>query len=72
MTTELSKKIEETVTKEGTEEKRTTAVEYIIKDDGNEVGRLSVNEWGANFSMHKQFDVDSMAEELLNIITLVQ
>ena len=36
MTTELFRKVEETVIVDGIEEKRTTAVEYILKDGDNE------------------------------------
>ena len=72
MTTELFKTVEETITKEGIEEKRTIAIEYILKDGDNEVGRLNVNEHGVNFNISKGFDVEGMATELLDIITLVQ
>ena len=72
MTTELFKKVEETVTVDGIEEKRTTAIEYILKDGDNEVGRLNVNEYGVNFNISKGFDVEGMATELLELITLVQ
>ncbi len=69
MTTELFKKIEETVTIDGIEEKRTTAVEYVIKDSNNEVGRLNVNEWGVNFNISKAIDVDEMTADIINILT---
>lgn len=69
MTTELFKKVEETVTVDGIEEKRTTAVEYILKDGDNEIGRLNVNEWGVNFNISKSIDVDAMAEDIINILT---
>jgi len=69
MTTELFRKVEEIVTVDGIEEKRTTAVEYILKDEDNEVGRLNVNEWGANFNISKAIDVDAMAEDIINILT---
>ena len=69
MTTELFRKVEETVTVDGIEEKRTTAVEYILKDEDNEVGRLNVNEWGVNFNISKAIDVDAMTEDIINILT---
>ena len=69
MTTELFRKVEETVTVDGIEEKRTTAIEYILKDGDNEVGRLNVNEWGVNFNINKGIDVDAMAEDIINILT---
>ena len=69
MTTELFRKVEETVTADGIEEKRTTAVEYILKDGDSEIGRLNVNEWGVNFNISKGIDVDAMAADIINIIT---
>lgn len=69
MTTELFKKVEETVTVDGIEEKRTTAVEYILIDGDSEVGRLNVNEWGVNFNISKGIDVDAMAADIINILT---
>lgn len=69
MTTELIKKIEETITTDGIEEKRTTAVEYILKDEDNEVGRLNVNEWGVNFNISKGLNVEEMATDIINVLT---
>ena len=69
MTTELFRKVEETVTVDGIEEKRTTAVEYILKDGDNEVGRLNVNEWGVNFNISKAIDVDEMTADIINVLT---
>lgn len=65
MTTELFRKVEETVTVDGIEEKRTVATEDVIKDDDNEVGRLNVNEWGSNFNVNKKFDVELMRANLI-------
>lgn len=69
MTTELFRKVEETVTVDGIEEKRTTSVEYILRDEDREVGRLNVSEWGVNFNVSKAIDVDAMAEDIINILT---
>jgi len=45
-------------------------IETIIKDDnGNEIGRLHVNKWGANFNLNNgKIDVQAVSEGLLGLL----
>ena len=71
MTTELFKMVEETTTQEGVETKEVTQIETIIKDDNdNEIGRLHVNKWGANFNLNNgKIDVQAVSNGLINLLT---
>ena len=70
MTTELFKMTEETIIENGIETKEVTQIETIIKDDNdNEVGRLHVNKWGANFNLNNgQMDVQAINEGILGLL----
>ena len=70
MTTELFKKTEETINVDGVEVKTVTQLESIIKDDnGNEIGRLHVNKWGANFNLNNgNMDVQAISEGILGLL----
>ena len=70
MTTELFKMTEETTIENGIETKEVTQMETIIKDDnGNEVGRLHVNKWGANFNLNNgKMDVQAITEGILGVL----
>lgn len=70
MTTELFKKTEETTMIEGVEDKKVTQLETIIKDDnGNEIGRIHVNQWGGNFNMNTgQLDVQAVSDGIINVL----
>ena len=71
MTTELFKMTEETTVQNGVEKKEVTQIETIIKDDNdNEVGRLHVNKWGANFNLNNgKIDVQAVSNGLINLLT---
>ena len=71
MTTELFKKTEETTMVEGVEVKKVTQLETIIKDgNGNEIGRIHVNQWGGNFNLNNgQLDVQEVNDGIINILT---
>ncbi len=70
MTTELFKMTEETTIQNGVEKKEVTQLETIIKDDnGNEIGRLHVNKWGANFNLNNgKIDVQAISEGILGLL----
>lgn len=70
MKTELFKMTEETTIQNGVETKEVTQLETIIKDDnGNEIGRLHVNKWGANFNLNNgKMDVQAISEAVTNIL----
>lgn len=70
MTTELFKKTEETTMVDGAEDKKVTQLETIIKDgDGNEIGRIHVNQWGGNFNLNtKQLDVQAVSDGIINLL----
>ena len=70
MKSELFKKTEETTMENGVEKKEVTQLETIIKDDnGNEVGRLHVNQWGGNFSLNTgQLDVQAVNDGIINVL----
>ena len=70
MTTELFKMTEETTIQNGVETKEVTQLETIIKDDnGNEIGRLHVNKWGANFNLNNgNMDVQAINEGILGLL----
>ena len=70
MTTELFKMTEETTIQNGVETKEVTQLETIIKDDnGNEIGRLHVNKWGANFNLNNgNMDVQAVSDGIINIL----
>lgn len=70
MTTELFKKTEETTMVEGVEVKKVTQLETIIKDDnGNEIGRINVNQWGGNFNLNTgNMDVQAVSDGIINIL----
>ena len=71
MTTELYKKTEETTMENGVEVKKVTQLETIIKDDnGNEIGRLNINQWGGNFNLNNgQLDVQAVNDGIINVLT---
>ena len=70
MTTELFKMTEETTIQNGVETKEVTQMETILKDnDGNEIGRLHVNKWGANFNLNNgKMVVQAINEGLLGLL----
>lgn len=70
MTTELFKKTEETTMENGVEVKKVTQLETIIKDDnGNEIGRLHVNQWGGSFNLNTgNMDVQAINEGILGVL----
>ena len=70
MTTELYKKTEETTMENGVEVKKVTQLETIIKDDnGNEIGRIHVNQWGGNFNLNNgQLDVQAVSDGIINVL----
>lgn len=70
MTTELFKKTEETTMENGVEVKKVTQLETIIKDDnGNEVGRLHVNQWEGSFNLNTgNMDVQAVNDGIINVL----
>ena len=70
MTTELFKMTEETTMENGIEIKKVTQLETIIKDDnGNEIGRLHVNQWGGSFNLNTgQLDVQAVNDGIINVL----
>ena len=70
MTTELFKMTEETTIQNGVEKKEVTQLETIIKDDnGNEIGRLHVNQWGGNFNFNTgNMDVQAVSDGIINVL----
>ena len=70
MTTELFKMTEETTIQNGVEKKEVTQLETIIKDDnGNEIGRLHVNQWGGSFNLNTgQLDVQAVNDGIINVL----
>ena len=70
MKTELFKMTEETTVQNGVETKEVTQLETIIKDDnGNEVGRLHVNQWGGSFNLNTgKLDVQAVNDGIINIL----
>ncbi len=70
MKTELFKMTEETTIQNGVEKKEVIQIETIINDDsGNEIGRLHVNKWGANFNLNNgKIDVQSISEGILGLL----
>jgi hypothetical protein len=70
MTTELFKMTEETTIENSVEKKEVTQIETIIKDDnGNEIGRLHVNKWGASFNLNNgKMDVQAINEGILGLL----
>lgn len=70
MTTELYKKTEETTMENGVEVNKVTQLETIIKDDnGNEIGRIHVNQWGGNFNMNTgNMDVQAVSDGIINVL----
>ena len=70
MTNELFKRTEETTIENGVEVKKVTQLETIIKDDnGNEIGRVNINQWGGSFNMNTgQLDVETVNEGIINVL----
>ena len=70
MKTELFRMTEETTIQNGIETKEVAQMETIIKDDNdNEVGRLHVNKWGANFNLNNgKMDVQAVSEGILGLL----
>ena len=70
MTTELYKKTEETTMENGVEVKKVTQLETIIKDDnGNEIGRIHVNQWGGSFNLNTvNMDVQAVSDGIINVL----
>ena len=70
MTTELYKMTEETTIENGVEVKKVTQLETIIKDgNGNEIGRIHVNQWGGNFTLNTgQLDVQAVNDGIINVL----
>lgn len=70
MTTELFKKTEETTMENGVEVKKVTQLETIIKDgNGNEIGRINVNQWGGDFALSTgQLDVQAVNGGIINVL----
>lgn len=61
---------EETTIQNGVETKEVIQIETILKDnDGNEIGRLHVNKWGANFNLNNgKMDVQAISEGVLGLL----
>ena len=55
----------------GVEVKKVTQLETIIKDDnGIEIGRIHVNQWGGNFNFNTgNMDVQAVSDGIINILT---
>ncbi len=71
MTTKLIKRtIEETTNAEGEIVEKVVAIEMALLDEnGNEVGRLHVNKWGANFNLNNgKIDVQAINEGILGLL----
>ncbi len=71
MTTKLIKRtIEETTNAEGEIVEKVVAIEMALLDEnGNEVGRLHVNKWGANFNLNNgKMDVQAISEGILGLL----
>lgn len=70
MTTELFKMTEETTIENGVEAKDITQMETILKDEnGNEIGRLHVNKWGASFNYSNgSLDVQAVSDGILGVL----
>lgn len=70
MTTELYKKTEETTMENGVETKKVTQLETVIRDDdGNEIGRLNINQWGGNFNLNTgNMDVQEVSDGIINVV----
>ena len=70
MTTELFKMTEETAMENGVETKKVTQLETLIKDDnGNEIGRLHVNQWGGSFNLNTgDMDVQAVNDGIINVL----
>lgn len=70
MTTELYKKTEETTMENGVEVKKVTQLKTIIKDDnGNEIGRLHVNQWRGSFNLNTgNMDVQAVSDGIINVL----
>jgi len=71
MTTKLIKRtIEETTNAEGEIVEKVVAIEMaLLNENGNEVGRLHVNKWGANFNLNNgKMDVQAISEGILGLL----
>jgi len=71
MTTKLIKRtIEETTNAEGEIVEKVVAIEMAILDEnGNEVGRVNINQWGGNFNFNTgNMDVETVSEAVTNIL----
>lgn len=70
MTTELFKKTEETTIQNGVETKDVTQMETILKDEnGNEIGRIHVNQWGGSFNLNTgNMDVQAVSDGIINVL----
>ena len=70
MKTELFKMTEETTMENGVEVKKVIQLETIIKDDnGNEIGRIHVNQWGGSFNLNTgQLDVQAVNDGIINVL----
>lgn len=71
MTTKLIKRtIEETTGTEGEVVEKVVAIEMAILDEnGNEVGRVNINQWGGNFNFNTgNMDVETVSEAVTNIL----
>jgi hypothetical protein len=68
--TELFKMTEETTMENGVEVKKVIQLETIIKDDnGNEIGRIHVNQWGGSFNLNTgQLDVQAVNDGIINVL----
>lgn len=71
MKSELFKMTEETTIQNGVETKRITHLETIIRDDeGVEIGRVHINEWGGSFNINtNSVDVEAVSNGLINLLT---
>ena len=70
MTAELYKMTEETTIQDGVETKDITQMETILRDEnGNEIGRLHVNKWGASLNYNTgHLDVQAVSEGILGVL----
>ncbi|WP_286847096.1 hypothetical protein [Proteiniphilum sp. UBA5463] len=61
---------EETTMENGVEVKKVIQLETIIKDDnGNEIGRIHVNQWGGSFNLNTgQLDVQAVNDGIINVL----
>lgn len=71
MTTKLIiRTIEETTNAEGEVVEKVVAIEMaLLNENGNEVGRVHVNQWGGSFNLNTgNMDVQAISEGILGLL----